>query len=416
MHSRFIWAVSLVTALSMVVGCETESAYQPAPPPKVVIAKPVVKTIPIYHEENGETEAVEQAMVRSRVSGIVEEIKFQPDQTVEKDELLYQIEQKAYLAALESAQAAVSSAEAALASAQADIQVADAGIEAATAQIAADRAEFERMDDLKNSNAISQNEWDTAKAKLGTSEAAKQGTIANKAVAEAQAKNAQAQLDKAKADLRQAELDLEWTKVVAPIAGQINRTLVKEGNLVDPGSELVEITKLNPIWANFNLNERLVLDLEKKHRSEDDATDRFDPTKVKVDLQRLGEKEYLFSGHLDYVDPKINQETSTIQLRAVFDNPEQGNRLLLPGMFVRVRIQLATRENAKLIPERAISRDAVGTYVYVVDAQNIARRKNVVVGPKQDGMIVIEDLGADETVIVDGIQRVRPGEEVDPSS
>lgn len=189
--------------------------------------------------------------------------------------------------------------------------------------------------------------------------------------------------------------------------------MVKRGNLVESGTPLVEIVKNDPIWANFNVSERFVLDLERTSKREQDNS--IDPSNIKVQLQRSGDVGFPFEGHLDYYDPKIDQDTGTLQLRAVFDNKGERGSVLLPGLFIRVRVQIGEYENALLIPERAIGRDQVGTFVYVVDNDKKAVRKNVNLGTKRDDMIVIESgLEPGDSVIVDGIQRVRAGIEVDP--
>jgi RND family efflux transporter MFP subunit len=168
------------------------------------------------------------------------------------------------------------------------------------------------------------------------------------------------------------------------------------------------------MWANFNISERFLLNLEREPKRHRDNS--IDLTDIKVQLQRSGDVGFPFDGHLDFYEPKVDQDTGTLQLRAVFDNkPDQKSRLL-PGLFVRVRVQIGQYEDALLIPERAIGRDQAGTFVYVVGNDNKAARKNVKLGTKQNDLIVIQSgLDQSDSVIVDGIQRVRPGIEVDPS-
>ncbi len=132
-----------------------------------------------------------------------------------------------------------------------------------------------------------------------------------------------------------------------------------------------------------------------------------------MELQRSGDVGFPFSGHLDYYDPKIDPDTGTLQLRAVFENKGDRGLILWPGLFVRVRVQVGEAKDALLIPERAISRDQVGAFVYVVGDDKKAVRKNVKTGTRLDDMIVITaGLEPADSVIVDGIQRVRPGVEV----
>ncbi len=405
----------LVCVLCVISGCKPDSAYKTPPAPKVTTIQPIVETVPFFLEENGQTEAVEQAIVQARVRGILQEIKFEPDSVVTEGTPLFLIEQQEYLAAVTSANATLGSAKASLATAEAAIGVADARIVAADAAIKVAQAEFDRMDSLRASKAISQSEFDAAVAELETANAAKLGVIAAKVADEANVTNAQAQVEKSNADLVQAQLDLDRTIVLAPISGKITKTLVKRGNLVENGTELVEIIKNDPIWANFNISERFLLDLERT--SDRDGDKKIDLSKIKAQLQRSGDVGFPFEGHLDYFDPKIDQDTGTLQVRAIFDNPPSQETFLLPGLFVRVRVQLGEYENALLIPERAIGRDQAGSFVFIVDDDKKAVRKNVKLGTKQNDMIVVESgLKKTDSVIVDGLQRVRPGVVVDPGS
>ncbi len=405
--------VAGVCAIFLHAGCKPESAYQVPPPLKVAVVQPIIETVPIFLEENGQTEAVEQAVVQARVRGILQEIKFEPDSLVTEGTPLFLIEQQEYQAAVQSAAATVSSAKAALESAEAALGVADAQIAATDAAIKVSQAEFDRMSNLLADKAVAQSEYDLARAQLETSVAAKQGAVAAKVASEADITNATAQVAKAEADLANAQLNMDRTVINAPISGRVTKTMVKRGNLVESGTPLVEIVKNDPIWANFNISERFLLDFERTSKREQDNS--IDPTNVQVQLQRSGDVGFPFAGHLDYYDPKIDQDTGTMQLRAVFDNKGERGSVLFPGLFVRVRVQVGEYENALLIPERAIGRDQVGTFVYVVDNEKKAVRKNVSLGTRRDDMIVVESgLEPGDSVIVDGLQRVRAGIEVDP--
>ncbi len=225
------------------MGCQPKSAYQAPPAPHVSVAKAIVKTVPIFLEENGQTEAAEQAVVQARVRGILQEIRFEPDSLVTENTPLFLIEQQEYQAALQSAAASVSSAKAALESARAAQGVADAQIAASDAAIKVSQAEFNRMQSLLESRSISQSEYDAAQAQLETSIAARQGAVAAKVANEADITNAQAQVAKAEAELADAQLNLDRTVINAPISGRIAKTLVKRGNLVESGTPLVEIVK-----------------------------------------------------------------------------------------------------------------------------------------------------------------------------
>lgn len=410
MRSHFALAL-LISLIVFQIGCKPESAYKTPPPPQVTVITPTIQTVPIFLEENGQTEAVEQATIQARVRGILQEVKFEPDSYVEEGTELFQIEQQEYLAEVKSAEATLNSAKAALETANAAVGVAEARIAEADAAIKVSQATFDRMEKLQSNNAIAQSEYDSARAALETSTAARLGAVAAKVADEASVTNAEAQVEKANADLIQAQLDLEWTVVVAPISGRVTKTMVKRGNLVENGTELVEIVRNNPIWANFNISESFVLNLEREK-----AQREVDKSKVMVELKRSGDVGFPFQGHLDYADPRIDQDTGTLQLRAVFENPPENSSILIPGLFVRVRLKIGEYEDAVLIPERAVNRDQTGSFVYVVDNENKAIRKDVELGTKsEDNIVVTSGVSANDSVIVDGIQRVRPGTVVDPS-
>ncbi len=402
-------AITLAAVGVVGPGCDQPSAFQTMPPRRVTVQKPLVQSVPIYLEENGETESVDQAMVKARVRGLLTEVP-QASEDVTKGTVLFVIEKKEYIAALNSAKALVAAAKADKRSAEAAVDVAQARITATDAAIKVAQAEFKRLDSLLKQKAISQSEWDSARANLDTATAAGEGSLAAKTLAEADVNTAEAALEKANADLEQAQLNLDWTDVVAPIDGRITQPLVKQGNMVENGTELIEITRNNPIWANFNISERFLLNLDRQAG----AQRKVKPNTIPVSLKRSGDPDFLFEGFLDYVGPRVDQDTGTLQLRAIFDNDDP-DKMLLPGLFVRVRVQIDTYEDARLIPERAVSRDPAGTFVYLVDQDNKAIRRNVVVGAKYQDMLVIESgIEPSDEVIVDGIQRVQPGVEVDP--
>ncbi|MGI9516711.1 MAG: efflux RND transporter periplasmic adaptor subunit [Pirellulaceae bacterium] len=408
---RLMATVFVLSAGLAITGCQPASVYQEPPPSKVTVATPIVQTIPIWQEENGETEAVEQALVRSRVSGLLQEIKFQPDEKVEEGRPMFQIEQKEFLAAVQAATASVNSAKAALSSANASLSVADARIAALEAEVAVSQADFNRLSELVEDNAVARSDWEVSQANLATAQAALQGGTAARESAVAEIQNAEAEVEKAEAVLTQSNLELEWTTVTAPIGGRVTRILTKRGNLVENGTDLVEIVQHDPIWVNFNISDRLLLDLEREYGARSDSSQRV--TDVTAYVKRSGDTGYPFEGTLDFADPRVDQATGTMQLRGVFHS--QPGKFLLPGLFVRVRIQIGTRENALLIPERALNRDPAGTYVYVMGDDNIPLRTLVTPGPRyQDKIVIEEGLKEGDLVIVDGVQKIRPGVAVNP--
>lgn len=400
-------------AVSVVSGCAEPNEYQAPPPPSVIVATPLQSDAPEYLIENGETEAVERAEVQARVRGVLKEIRFTPGTTVNENDILYLIEQDEYIVARDAAKAAVAGANADLSVAVSSIAVADAQITEISVSVEKARIDYQRQDELWAERATAKTVWEQAKATLDEQIAAQTGLEANKQSALAQKLKAEADLAKANADLAQAELDLGYTEVKAPITGKITSTAIKVGNMVSDGDVLATIVQPSPIWAYMNVSENLILTLadqyERKNQHGDNALG------TPVDLRRGTDLGFPFEGKLDYYDQEgVDQRTGTLKLRAVFENED---RLLIPGLFVRVRIPLGVLEDALLVPELSVGRDQAGTYLLTVDSDNEVERKSVVLGPKFGNMVVIRSgIEATDQVVIEGIQRARPGAKVTPKT
>lgn len=309
--------------------------------------------------------------VRARVSGYLEKINFEAGADVEAGDVLFVIQKREYEAKLASAKA-----------------------EAQTMQVALDLAEleFKRQQNLVADNATAQTKVDQAKA-------ARDG--------------AAAALEGAKAALDQAELDLEYTEVKTPISGRVGKALVKLGNLVGEGeaTHLTTVISYDPIYANFNISERALLAATRQR--DEDGAERRDITTIKAYMRRALDRGYPFEGRLEYTDLAVDQSTGTFLIRGIFPNPE---KQILPGLFVRVRIPLGTIDNAVLVPERAIGADQAGRFVMVVGDDGVIERRMVEKGEKHEDMVVITDgLSGNESVVIDGLQRSRPGAKVLPT-
>ncbi|MEW4527742.1 efflux RND transporter periplasmic adaptor subunit [Maioricimonas sp. JC845] len=396
------WAVSTMLIVAA-AGCQqTDDEYKPPPPPKVTVARPVVQTVTRFIEENGETEAVERAEVRARVRGFLETIEFTPAQTVQEGDVLYRIERAEY-------EAAVAAADAALGAADAAIAVAEAADRNAAVEVKRSELEFERQKALFEKDATTRSDFERATANRDAALAAKNASEANLTAARADRDKAQAQLD-------QAKLDLSYTEVVAPISGQITRTLVKKGNLVESGTHLATIVAPDPIYANFSISDRDALQIQSSRLNEDGELrdDEVELTDIPVYLRRESDSEFRFTGNLDYFDQEgVDQATGTLGLRAIFGNAKH---LLLPGLFVRVRLPVGKITDAILIPEKAIIRDQTGKYVLIVDGEDNVERSLIQTGPQYGEMVVVEE-GVDpsDRVILEGLQRARPGSPVTPT-
>lgn len=406
----FFW-LSVMFATLCGSGCQEPNVYQPPPPPNVTVAKPVQHSVDFFLEENGETEAVGRSEVRARVQGFLEEIKFEPGNKVEAGDILYVIEKDEYLAVRDGAKAELAAANAALNAATASINVTKADLVVADVTIEASESEFRRQDQLYKEKVVSQSVWEEAKAIRDGALASRQQAVAAIDAAIANKQTAAAGVTKAAATLQQANLELSYTDVKALISGRITNTQVKLGNLVESGTHLTTIIQRESIWANFNINERHLLSLVNGKSEEEGEKKEKEYKNMKAFLQRAGDDGFPFEGHLDYIDQEgVDQGTGTLKLRAVFENPDNK---LFPGLFVRVRVPIGVLKNALLIPEKSIGRDQSGTFLLVLDDQDAVVRKNVTLGPKYGELVVIEKgIESNDSVIIDGIQRARPGSQV----
>ncbi|MCS7465108.1 efflux RND transporter periplasmic adaptor subunit [Stieleria sp. ICT_E10.1] len=399
---RFYAVGLLMVGCGLLSGCSGASNdYVPPPPPTVTTAKPIQQSLTLFLEQNGQTEPVEAAEVRSRVSGFVQEILFEPGQRVQTGDELYKIEPDTYRAIQKSAAAAVEAAKAAVAVAEAAQATAEAEVKNVTSQ-------YDREKRLFDSNAGSQSALDAA-------EAARDSALAQRQAAAANVEAEKAKQLQADAELAQAELDLEYTTVRAPIEGRVTKTEVKLGNLVQVGTPLATVVDQREIFANFSLSDQQLLELmDNMPIDQDRRNTPQEWSKIAVYLQRDTTKKEFLTGRLNYVDQEgIEQSTGTFSLRAVFDNAD---RQLLPGMFVMIRLPIQTIESALLIPERAVARSPMGQFVLVVGEDNRVERREVVLGQRLDGWVLVEEgLDRGESFVLEGLQRARPGSEVAPT-
>lgn len=381
-----------------VAGCSSsENEYVPPPPPEVTVAHPVQLPVTPFLEENGVIEAVEEAEVRARVRGFVEQINFEPAQDVKQGDVLYQIESDQYEAEAKSAEAAVAAAEA-------SISVANALIKTAEAEVKKTEQNLGREKSLLEQNASSQRELDAAVAAFDAATAAMESAKAN-------VEAATAEKGRMVASLAQAQLDLNYTKVQSPITGRISITDVKTGNLVENGGQLATVVNRDQVFANFSISDRAMLRFMKNEVARlkpGETLKEPDWRKIPAFLRRESDEGFPFEGVLNYVDQEgIDADTGTLGIRAEFEN--RAGRLY-PGLFVTVRMPTGEPSEAMLIPEYAIGRDQRGLYALIVNAEQKVERVAVSIGRNINGWSVVESgLTQDSRVVVDGIQRARPG-------
>lgn len=381
-------------------GCsQPKNEYVEPPPPEVAVATPAVVAITPFTDSSGYTEAVDEADVNARVEGFIEEIPFDAAADVQQDDVLYQIERDRYQALWEAAKASLSTAQAA-------IGVSQAAVSNAEAEVEKTQLELQRQQSLMQRNAGSQADLDAAIA-------ANRSAIAQKESAIAQVSAAEAERDRAQTEVTRTKLDLDYTTVRAPIAGTITKTFVKVGNLVQSGTKLASIVSTKPIFANFSISDRELLEFIESDFQNGKPSRKDDWRGRPVYLAREIDDGFPFQGRLEYIDARgVETQTGTLGLRAEFDN-EDGR--LVPGLFVTIRLPTSEPVETLLIPELAVMRDGQGAYVLEVGSENKVQRTSVTVGKRSGGWAVIESGLSEATqVIIEGLQRARPGRPVTP--
>jgi multidrug efflux system membrane fusion protein len=345
------------------------AAAQNAPPPAVTVAKPVVKDVVEFDDFIGRFDAVDQVDIRARVSGYVDKIHFIDGAIVKAGDLLFTIDQRPYQAALDEAQASVESAKARAAFAQGDVA---------------------RAENLRKSGNITGQIYDERTQTLAT---------------------AIADVNRAEATLNRAKLDLLFTEIRAPISGRMSRRLVSLGNLVTANETVLSnVVSMDPINFYFDVDERSYLAYVKLSTGSLRVSSNANPNEVQVATSN--EKEPVHRGHMDFTDNRIDASSGTMRARAVFDNKDL---TLVPGLFGRIRILGSDKYRGVLVPEEALGSDQDRRVVYVVAADNTISLQPVRVGSRIDGYRSIrEGLKGDETIVVNGLMRVRPGIKVDP--
>jgi membrane fusion protein, multidrug efflux system len=354
-------------------GCgDKPPAQAAAGPPPVTVAQPTKRTVTDWDEFTGRFEAVEEVQVRARVGGSVNSVEFRDGAIVRAGDLLYVIDSRPFEAVAE----------------QADGQLSDARAKAELA-----RRELDRALTLVQTSAVSESIVDQRRQTLQAAHAA-----------EMQAEGA----------LKAANLNIEFTHVLAPMAGRVSRHLVSVGNLVQ-GSEgnatlLTSIVTLDPIYIYFDVDEATYLKNNKLWFEGRRPSSRDTPNPVQVTL--TGETKPSHDGKMDFLDNRLDVSTGTLRSRAVIPNKDFS---ILPGQFGRVRLIGSSPYEALLLPDTAIATDQSRKIVFVVKDDDTVEAKPVTLGPLDEGLRVIrEGLKAEDRVIVDGIQRARVGAKVTP--
>jgi membrane fusion protein, multidrug efflux system len=399
-------------ALLTLSGCQKPDAKAAPPAPTVGVVESRRMTVPIEVDPNGTTRALEDVTIRARVRGFLTERHFAEGALVKKGQLLLVIEEEPYQVALQSAQARQAEADASLRKAEES-----RGREVSAAQLDLDRAQLllaqiqeKRNRALVFRNAGSTEEVDKTEADRKRWESQVEADRAHLDQAKADyavgIATARAQIEAAKADVRDAELNLGYCRMYAPIEGRIGEARVKVGNLVGPDpagggafTNLATIQQLDPMGVDLRLSSR---DL--------DRTTTLIEGGLAVRLTRpgpAGPQEHPYQGRCFFIDNTVDETTSTFLVKAQFPNP--GGKLL-PGEYVKVRMVVDRLENAVVVPAASVVESDSGTIVHVVDAQGKVAVRRVVAGQAYEGLRVItKGLDSGASVIVDGLQMIRPG-------
>jgi RND family efflux transporter MFP subunit len=373
-----IFPLLLIAPCLCTLGCRREPpAVAALPPPPVSVAAPVEREVVDFDEYTGRVAPVEAVDVRARVRGYLVKANFTEGAEVKQGDVLFEIDPRPFEAELDAAKGQVAQWEAKLARAEADV------------------VRYER---LLPKGAASQKDLDTAIADRGEARAA---------------------IQSARAQVQRAALDVEFTKVTAPISGRVSRAQVTKGNLVNAGGGeatlLTTIVTLDPVYVYFDVDERALLQYQqaaRKRTSENERTPTVKEAKIPVYLGLSTETGFPHEGVIDFANNQVNAQTGTIQLRGVFAN---ANRVFTSGLFARVRVPISDKYQAVLVPDRAIGTDQGQKYLLAVNDKNVVEYRAVKLGRLHDGLRVIQEgLKPGELIIVNGIQRARPGLTVTP--
>src|SRR5688572_18215188 len=408
----------LAASLGAGMGCNSKTAHSAVQPPPatVVVAAVSQRTVPIYSEYVGQTRADNTVELRARVEGVLQKVYFREGAPVKKGQILFTIDKRPFEAALQTAKAIAAKAVADLAQAQQRTDVLQAQAELADAQAVLARADQDvaRLAPLAKEKAVTEQDLDAAIATQKSSKAivaARQANVTNlEAAVKYTIERARAEVSAGQARVIQAKLELGYCDIYSPISGVIGFLQVDEGNLVGRGDAtlLATVSASDPLLVGFSVSEIEYLKLT----DPETAGDRAD--RLRFDLVLFDESVHPHHGTFRVLDRTVDPTTGTVKVEAAFPNP---GSYLRPGQFARLRVAVAERENAILVPQRAVQELQGAKTVMVVDDQNTVSVRSIKLGDKSDkDVVVLDGLNPGERVIVEGMQKVRPGSQVNPST
>jgi RND family efflux transporter MFP subunit len=338
------------------------------------VAKPLVKEMEEWSDFTGQFEARESVEVRPRVSGYLESINFTDGQLVKRGDLLFVIEPRPFELAVETAKAQLAQNE---------------------AQLQLAKAQLERTAQLRKNDYATQETYDERVAQVNIATASRDAAIAA---------------------VNQAQLNLDYTRVTAPVSGRMGRHEVSTGNLIVGGTGgsttlLTTIVSLDPIWLSFNVSEGDGMTYKRLVQRGEIKSPR--DNAVEVQGQLMDEKEWTLKGTIDFVDNQYDRSSGTIRVRAAFPNP---NLFITPNQFGRVRVPMSQLRPTLLVPDAAVVTDQSVKMLFTVAPDGTVVPKPVELGPVTDDNLRVIRTGitADDSVIINGLLRARPGQKVTP--
>lgn len=366
--NKLLSYLPLTLALATLTSCRRHQPPAALPPPRVTVAQPQMGAVTNWDEYPGHLEAVEMVEVRPRVSGYLESIHFTDGAEVKAGELLFVIDPKPY---------------------QADLDRAGAERQRAETRVELTRNDLKRAEALRGTRAIAEEEYDSRSKAVREAEAALAAALAAEAA---------------------AKLNLDYTRIAAPIGGRLGRRLVTAGNLVQgggmvPGTVLTTIVTMDPIYCYFDADERSFLHYRDAGAGKNGLAQKDDPLRCELALEKAA--GFRYAGKIDFFDNQVNSQMGTIQMRAVFANPD---RALVPGLFATVRLPAGPPQQTLLIPDIAVQSDQDRKFVFVVNATNVVEARPIKIGRAHgDLRAVLEGLAVKDRVAVSSLLLLRPG-------
>ena len=370
--------LSILLAAFLLTGCKEDQGPTEIPLQEIPVIQAVQKDVPVYEELVGQIYGLKDIPIRARVDGFLEKISFEEGTRVRKGQLLYSIDPDPYLAQVASQESKVAEAE--------------------TRMVNADN-ELERYKPLAEINAVSDSDLDAAQATYDASVSS---------------------VKAAQANLKQANIKLSYTRITSPIDGLIGKTEAREGEYVgkEPNPVILNtVSRIDTVRVQFYISEGKYLELAKEYRKDRSAEEvtedvRRGSVKPNIELILADGTMYEEKGTVDFVNSQINTSTGSLLIQASFPNP---SFLLRPGLYAKVRVELSVAEDAIVIPQRCLM-EMQGQYsVMTVDADNKIKPAAVTPGYRMGDMVIIESgLNNGDQVVIDALQKVKPGMEVKP--